>query len=70
MFDAASNGVGLTIDTAHFKHFTQGDYDAVFTRLQTDADGICSSLVNTATETGRVSDSGIVTTAVVVEEAE
>lgn len=39
MFDAASNGVGLTIDTAHFKHFTQGDYDAVFTRLQTDADG-------------------------------
>lgn len=68
VFDAASNGVSLTMDTAKFKHFTQADYDAVFTKLQTDADGIVTSIAANVSETGSVEESGLVTTIVSVEQ--
>lgn len=43
-FDAKSGGVALAMESARFKTFAQADYDAILTRLQTDADGIATSL--------------------------
>ena len=57
----AENGVALSMDTARFKTFRQEEYDAVLTRLQSDADGIASSIVREPAGSGSLADSGVVT---------
>lgn len=65
-FDAASSGVALSMDTAHFKNFTQTAYDTMLTKLQTNAEGVTEAIVRQTTDDGAIE--GVETALVTVRE--
>lgn len=45
VMDASNDGVALPMETSRFESFSQADYDAVFSKLVNDTDGIASGMI-------------------------
>ncbi len=67
IFDAATEGVSIAMDTAKFDSFAQADYDAIFDMLVNDTDGISSGLVSEGDDV-MITTSAIELSAVVMDE--